>query len=210
VIGLAQHVDHEGKHLRGRHEASQSHIRAPLEADWLRTAEFVHCTAGRAVPPLPMLVMRLVATIALGAALASALIAPVDPLLVRPSGLGRARAPFALGMASVVDENALPDSKRRLSEISVKVVANLAPEVINYLNLVESVKDLEIGSSQPSFWDDQVSAQATMSELNRLKDMVKRVDTWRSGIDDSGALIQMAVEDEEEAGMTYDLDLSYR
>ncbi|KAJ1432691.1 peptide chain release factor 2 [Ochromonadaceae sp. CCMP2298] len=102
-------------------------------------------------------------------------------------------------MASKVDENALPDSKRRLSEITTKVTANTAPDVINYLNLVESVKDLEIGSSQPEFWDDQTSAQATMSEITRLKDMVARVDRWRNGIDDSGALIQMAVEDDGEA-----------
>jgi hypothetical protein len=150
-----------------------------------------------------MLVMRLLMTIALSAVLASALLLPADLLSVRHSGLSRSRAPFALGMASKVDENALPDSKRRLSEITTKVTANTAPDVINYLNLVESVKDLEIGSSQPEFWDDQTSAQATMSEITRLKDMVARVDRWRTGIDDSGALIQMAAEDDGEAGTTY-------
>lgn len=34
--------------------------------------------------------------------------------------------------------NALPDSKKRLSEAIIKINSNISPEVINYKNLIES------------------------------------------------------------------------
>jgi hypothetical protein len=100
--------------------------------------------------------------------------------------------------ASVDAINALPDSKRRLSEAQLKINSNLSPEVINYNNLVETVKDLEVTSSQPGFWDDLKRAQDILTEMNRLKAMISRVDGWKVAIEDVGVLIEMMVEDPAE------------
>ena len=100
--------------------------------------------------------------------------------------------------ASVDAINALPDSKRRLSEAQLKINSNLSPEVINYNNLVETVKDLEVTSSQPGFWDDLKRAQDILTEMNRLKAMISRVDGWKVATEDVGVLIEMMVEDPAE------------
>lgn len=42
-----------------------------------------------------------------------------------------------------LDVNALPDSKRRLSEMSQKIDSNLGKDVIDYKALVSSLKDME-------------------------------------------------------------------
>jgi len=99
-----------------------------------------------------------------------------------------------------IDDNTLPDSKRRLGEMKETINGNLSPEVLNYGALVETVRDLELESSQPNFWDDQKNAQDTLTEMNRLKDLIKRVDTWKENTEDVGTLIEMATEDEAEAG----------
>lgn len=100
--------------------------------------------------------------------------------------------------ASVDAINALPDSKRRLSEAQLKITSNLSPEVINYNNLVETVKDLEVTSSQPGFWDDLKRAQDILTEMNRLKAMISRVDGWKVATEDVGVLIEMMVENPAE------------
>ena len=98
-----------------------------------------------------------------------------------------------------VDVNALPDSKRKLIEITEKVTSNLAKDVMNVGQLRESVRDMEQESSQPGFWDDQEKAQALLSELNRVKAMVQRAENWLQSCEDVGVLLDMAVEDPESA-----------
>lgn len=94
-----------------------------------------------------------------------------------------------------VDVNALPDSKRRLSEALVKIESNLNKDVLNVNNLRSSIKDMETESAQPGFWDDQDTAQGLLTELNRVKSMVARVDLWKSSTEDVGALMEMAMEE---------------
>lgn len=94
-----------------------------------------------------------------------------------------------------VDVNALPDSKRRLSEALVKIESNLNKDVLNVNNLRSSIKDMETESAQPGFWDDQDTAQGLLTELNRVKSMVARVDLWKSSTEDVGALLEMAMEE---------------
>lgn len=98
----------------------------------------------------------------------------------------------------VNDINALPDSKRRLAEALVKIESNLAKDVLNVNNLRAEVKDMEMESAQPGFWDNQEKAQALLSELNRVKAMVARVDGWKTDCDDVGTLVDMAIEDPAE------------
>lgn len=98
-----------------------------------------------------------------------------------------------------LDVNALPDSKRRLAEARVKIESNMAKDVMNVGNLRESVRDMEMESSQPQFWDNQDKAQALLLELNRVKAMVERVDSWGSDCEDVETLLDMANEDPAEA-----------
>jgi PCRF domain len=99
-----------------------------------------------------------------------------------------------------VDINALPDSKRRLGELAVKVDSNLAKDVMNLPQLRQSVRDMEQESSQPNFWDDQAKAQSLLSEMNRVKELIQRAETWQRNCDDVGVLLDMAVEDPSGAG----------
>ena len=98
-----------------------------------------------------------------------------------------------------VDVNALPDSKRKLIEITEKVNSNLAKDVMNVGQLRESVRDMEQESSQPGFWDEQEKAQTLLSELNRVKATVQRAENWLQSVEDVGVLLDMAVEDPESA-----------
>lgn len=47
------------------------------------------------------------------------------------------------GTTKTVDVNALPDSKRRLLEISEKIESNLGKDVVDYKALVSALKDME-------------------------------------------------------------------
>ena len=58
-----------------------------------------------------------------------------------------------------IDVNALPESKRLLLELSTKISSNLSKDVVDYNNLKEKVKYMELESSQPEFWNDQTKAQ---------------------------------------------------
>ncbi len=96
------------------------------------------------------------------------------------------------------DVNALPDSKRRLSEIRAKLEENLSPNVINFDHLVGSVIDLEQTTMQPSFWDDSDKAQSTLTELNNVKATVKRIENWKEKVDDISTLIEMVAQEKAE------------
>ena len=93
------------------------------------------------------------------------------------------------------DVNALPDSKRRLSEISAKLEENLSSNIINFDQLVGFVNDLEHTTIQPGFWDDPDQAQSTLTELNNVRAAVKRVTNWREKVDDISTLIEMVAQE---------------
>lgn len=95
--------------------------------------------------------------------------------------------------------NAIPDSKRRVSEISESVSNNLSKEVTDIGELRQSIIDLELESSQPEFWDDAAKAQGVLSELNKVKTMVTRLESWQTGIDDVNTLLEMIDEDPDAA-----------
>ena len=99
-------------------------------------------------------------------------------------------------ISTKLDVNALPDSKRRLEEVSGKIQSNLSKDVMDVGYLRESVRDMELESSQPGFWDDQEKAQSLLTEMNRVKALVDRVDGWKRNCEDIEALIEMAIDDE--------------
>lgn len=97
-----------------------------------------------------------------------------------------------------VTVNDLPESKRRMAELSDKIDINLNKGVIDYSRLVESVSDMEQESSQSEFWDDPEAAQLLLSEMNRVKSMIQRVDEWNRIRDDVDVLLEMIIEDPDE------------
>ena len=87
------------------------------------------------------------------------------------------------------DINAIPDSKRKLSEVKNMIAANLASDVLNVKVLRQTVKDMEEESSQAEFWENQEKAQALLLEMNRLKNLIKRAEGWESSCDDIEVLL---------------------
>ena len=85
------------------------------------------------------------------------------------------------------DVNALPDSKRRLSEVMGMVISNL--DVLNVKILHQKVRDMEEESSQAEFWENQEKAQALLLEMNRLKILIERADNWKTSCEDIEALL---------------------
>jgi peptide chain release factor 2 len=47
------------------------------------------------------------------------------------------------------------------------------------------ISDLEQVAAQPSFWDDQTTAQKTLQELNELKSHLEGLSRWRSTVEDA-------------------------
>ena len=94
----------------------------------------------------------------------------------------------------------LPDSKRRLIDVRSKVKSNISPDVVNLQNLVESAKHIELESSQPEFWEDQKRAQDSLSELNKLKELIKRARKWTSDCDEVEEIIEIATCNKSESG----------
>lgn len=95
---------------------------------------------------------------------------------------------------NTLDVNILPDSKRRLVELSNKIKSNLSPNVINYGSLVELVKDLEIQSALPEFWDNKDDAQLVLTKLDKIKEQIRRVDNWNTSVLEANDLIEMVNE----------------
>ena len=57
---------------------------------------------------------------------------------------------------------------------------------------------------EPGFWDDNESAQKTVGELKALKVIVSPMDELSSSVEDLGALMEMADEDESIVGEVAD------
>eukprot|EP01036_Dinobryon_divergens_P033341 gene33341-43104_t len=83
--------------------------------------------------------------------------------------------------------------------MSQKIDSNLGKDVIDYKALVSSLKDMETESSQADFWEDQTNAQKLLSEMNRVKSLISRVDKWKTNIDDVSTLLDMAAENPSDA-----------
>lgn len=119
------------------------------------------------------------------------------------SSLAAAAPTAASASAASIDiVNAVPDSKRRLAEALVKIDSNLAKDVLNVNSLRREILDKETESAQPGFWDNQDKAQSLLSELNRLKALVFRVDSWKTFGDDVNTLLEMAVDESTPADET--------
>lgn len=97
------------------------------------------------------------------------------------------------------DVNAIPESKRRLCDVTLKLEENMSPNIINYHMLLGSLKDLELTTSQPKFWDEPEKAQSTLAEQNKAKAMVKRIENWKSTVEDISSLIEFASQEDAQS-----------
>ncbi len=57
--------------------------------------------------------------------------------------------------------------------------------------LTARIQDLEQLAAQPDFWDDQVTAQTTLQELNELKAQLEQLGHWRTHLEDAKAIIEL-------------------
>ena len=106
---------------------------------------------------------------------------------------------LAASAPQTVDFNAYPDSRRRLTECKTKVTSNIEKDIINVKSLKASIIDMEMESSQSNFWDNQEKAQELLTELNRVKAMVTRVELWQSNVEDAEMLLDLSLEDPKDS-----------
>ncbi len=107
-------------------------------------------------------------------------------------------SPTALNCVSAEDlVNAIPDCKRRLEESENLIADNMRKDVLDVTGLQQQIKDMEMESSQPDFWDDADKAQKFMSELNKVKALVSRIEGWRVSCDDIQGALDLCAEDPE-------------
>jgi peptide chain release factor 2 len=68
--------------------------------------------------------------------------------------------------------------------------------LFDYASKQEDIKKIEVKMGDPGFWDDNESAQKTVSELKSLKAIAGPMDELTSSVEDLAALFEMAEEDE--------------
>jgi peptide chain release factor 2 len=57
--------------------------------------------------------------------------------------------------------------------------------------LKAKIQDLEQVASQPEFWDEQTSAQATLQELNEYKSHLEGYAKWKMQLDDASTVLEL-------------------
>ncbi len=65
--------------------------------------------------------------------------------------------------------------------------------------LTAKIQDLEQLAAQPNFWDDQVSAQRTLQELNDLKSNIEQYNRWKKSLEDAKAVLELLELETDEA-----------
>jgi hypothetical protein len=105
-----------------------------------------------------------------------------------------------LSTISPTDVNVLPDSKRKLAEVSEKVKTIMTQDSMNVQRLKQSIRDMEEESSQSKFWDDAQRAQSLLGELNRIKAMVERIEKWKTTCEDVEMLLDLISTSEKVEG----------
>jgi peptide chain release factor 2 len=61
------------------------------------------------------------------------------------------------------------------------------------------IGDLEQVAAQPSFWEDQTTAQKTLQELNELKSHLEGLSRWRSTVEDAKTVLELLEIEEDPA-----------
>jgi len=84
----------------------------------------------------------------------------------------------------------------------MRVIRERVERIGEYLHLDEKraeVEGLEERSGEPGFWDDQATAQATMTKAAELRDEIDTCTAIRAELDDLDVLNELAVSEDDEA-----------
>lgn len=57
--------------------------------------------------------------------------------------------------------------------------------------MTAKISDLEQTAAQPEFWDNAARAQTKMQELDTLKTNLEKIHTWRTGVENLGAIAEL-------------------
>ncbi|MGD1863385.1 MAG: peptide chain release factor 2 [Phormidesmis sp.] len=87
--------------------------------------------------------------------------------------------------------------KKELEQLCERL--SKAQEYLDVPALNAKIQDLEQISAQPDFWDDQASAQRQLQELNDYKSNLDQVKGWKTGVEDSGAILELLELEQDEA-----------
>ncbi|MGD1895975.1 MAG: peptide chain release factor 2 [Phormidesmis sp.] len=87
--------------------------------------------------------------------------------------------------------------KRELELLSERL--GKAQEYLDVPALNAKIQDLEQLSAQPDFWNDQENAQKQLQELNDYKSNLSQVQGWKTGLEDSGAILELLELEEDES-----------
>ena len=109
----------------------------------------------------------------------------------------------SLDVSTTVDVNALPDSKRNLLDVSTKISSLLSQDNLNLGRLKVSVRDMELESSEPQFWLDAKRAQTVLSEMNRVKSLIERLEKWKRLREEVETLLDVAMESSPDEGIDF-------
>ncbi len=71
-------------------------------------------------------------------------------------------------------------------------------KVLDVPKMRQEVVDLEEQAAMPGLWDDQEKAQRITGQLSAVQADLKRIDSYRSRLDDLAVLYQMAAEESDE------------
>jgi hypothetical protein len=82
------------------------------------------------------------------------------------------------------DFYSISELKRRLSQLDLRIESTLSGGVINYQQMKQKLRFLELESSQSAFWDDQSKAQEGLTEISKLKVNIERIEAWKSKVED--------------------------
>ena len=58
---------------------------------------------------------------------------------------------------------------------------------------------MEQVAAQPSFWDDQASAQQILQELNDLKSSLEQLHQWQANLEDAQAVLELLAVEHDDA-----------
>ena len=76
----------------------------------------------------------------------------------------------------------------------------LLADSLNHADKADQIKAIEVKMGEANFWDDNESAQKTVSQLKALKAVVGPMDELASSAEDLDVLMEMADEDESMTG----------
>ena len=81
---------------------------------------------------------------------------------------------------------------------TIKSAVDLLRKHVKYDDAKARLADLEVETTDGDFWNDQVKAQETMREKNRLERRLSVIDTLQLEMDDVVALLELGVAENDE------------